>query len=91
MIKLLEDCINDLCYKCGKYEFEYEGACEGCKWYEIKENGYRATKKNKMSMKELAEDMKFWCESGEGCDNCSVCYEGYCEVGSPCEWILREV
>jgi len=32
----LQDCINELCYKCGKYEHEYEGACDGCKWEALK-------------------------------------------------------
>lgn len=30
--KKLARCINELCLYCGKYEREYEGACDGCEW-----------------------------------------------------------
>ena len=30
------DAVNELCLKCGKYELEHEGACDGCKWLELK-------------------------------------------------------
>lgn len=33
---LLENCVNTLCETCGKYEFEYEGACDGCRWLAIR-------------------------------------------------------
>ena len=36
----LRDCINELCYKCGKYHEAYAGACDGCRWLEMKE-GFR--------------------------------------------------
>lgn len=28
----LKDCVNELCYRCGKYQNEHLGACSGCKW-----------------------------------------------------------
>jgi len=28
----LNDCVNELCYVCNKYENEHEGACDGCRW-----------------------------------------------------------
>lgn len=91
MKEILEECIDELCCQCGKYENEYQGSCDDCKWYQIKSNNYSLDKKNKFSMMELAEEMKFFCESGDGCEDCPVYFEGYCEIGSPCEWILREV
>jgi len=33
----LRDCVNELCYKCGRYQHEHEGACDGCRWKAIKE------------------------------------------------------
>ena len=24
--------VNELCYMCGKYKQEHEGACRGCRW-----------------------------------------------------------
>lgn len=32
----LIDIINELCLKCGKYVNEHEGACDGCKYLEMK-------------------------------------------------------
>lgn len=26
------DCVNELCLKCGQYHREHEGACDGCRW-----------------------------------------------------------
>ena len=26
------DAVNELCYKCGSYRQEHEGACDGCRW-----------------------------------------------------------
>ena len=28
----LKDCVNELCLKCMKYQYEHEGACDGCRW-----------------------------------------------------------
>lgn len=28
----LNDCVNELCLKCGQYRREHEGACDGCRW-----------------------------------------------------------
>ena len=36
----LHDCVNELCYQCGKYHNAYNGACSGCRWLEVKE-GFR--------------------------------------------------
>ena len=27
-----KDCVNELCLKCMKYQYEHEGACDGCRW-----------------------------------------------------------
>lgn len=32
----LKTCANELCFKCGKYEFEYQGACNGCRWLPVR-------------------------------------------------------
>jgi len=34
--EMLLDCVNELCLFCRKYEWEHDGACEGCKWYKVK-------------------------------------------------------
>ena len=26
------DCLNELCLKCGNYQQEHKGACDGCRW-----------------------------------------------------------
>lgn len=36
----LYDCVNYLCFKCGDYQREHEGACKGCRWLDVKE-GFR--------------------------------------------------
>ena len=36
----LKDCVNELCYQCGKYHTAYEGSCDGCRWLKVKE-GFR--------------------------------------------------
>ena len=28
----LKDCANELCYQCGSYKHQHEGACDGCRW-----------------------------------------------------------
>lgn len=35
---LLEDCVNELCQKCGRYGNEHLGACDGCKWLRVREH-----------------------------------------------------
>lgn len=32
----LNDCVNELCYRCGDYKEEYLGRCNGCKWRVIR-------------------------------------------------------
>ena len=32
----LKDCVNELCLQCGKYKFEYQGACEDCRWLPVR-------------------------------------------------------
>lgn len=32
----LKDCVNELCLKCGNYHESYLGACDGCRWHEMK-------------------------------------------------------
>ena len=33
---LLQEAGNELCYKCGDYRMEHEGACNGCRWRYVK-------------------------------------------------------
>lgn len=33
----LQDCVNELCLKCGAYHESYLGACDGCRWKTVKE------------------------------------------------------
>lgn len=35
----LRDCVNELCLKCGQYRREHDGACNGCRWKEVRHNG----------------------------------------------------
>ena len=32
----LTDCRNELCLKCGDYRREHEGACNGCRWKDVR-------------------------------------------------------
>ena len=32
----LKNCTNELCMKCGKYKNDHLGACDGCKWKDVK-------------------------------------------------------
>ena len=32
----LKDCVNELCYQCGKYHTAFEGSCDGCRWLDVK-------------------------------------------------------
>lgn len=34
----LKDCVNELCLKCGAYHESYVGACDGCRWKQVKED-----------------------------------------------------
>jgi len=34
--KELKDCVNELCYRCGDYKQEHNGACDGCRWKEVR-------------------------------------------------------
>ena len=33
---LLQEAGNELCYRCGNYKREFEGACNGCRWRYVK-------------------------------------------------------
>lgn len=33
------DCVNELCHKCGSYREEHLGACDGCRWKDVRRNG----------------------------------------------------
>ena len=35
-----KDCVNELCYQCGKYREQHLGACDGCRWKEVKDGFY---------------------------------------------------
>ena len=37
----LRDCVNELCLKCGNYREDHLGACNGCRWKEVKHGFYR--------------------------------------------------
>lgn len=32
LLKEYKDCVNELCYECGHYKQEHEGACADCRW-----------------------------------------------------------
>lgn len=32
----LKNCANELCMKCGKYRNDHLGACDSCKWRDVK-------------------------------------------------------
>lgn len=34
--QLVTELINELCLKCGRYQEEHNGACDGCKWLGFK-------------------------------------------------------
>jgi len=98
MQNLLLDCIDELCLKCGKYETEYEGSCDGCKWHKIK-NGKRTSSDD--AMKDMAEDLKYNCRTNtcreSGYDEYGNEYVSYtcpfyinetCVLGEPAEWDL---
>lgn len=33
----LKTCRNELCLYCGKYHDRHKGACDGCRWFHLKE------------------------------------------------------
>ena len=41
----LKNCLNELCYRCGEYRREHLGACEGCRWKELKDKMRQETQK----------------------------------------------
>ena len=36
----LKDCVNELCLQCGRYKEAHKGACDECRWLNVKE-GFR--------------------------------------------------
>ena len=36
LLKDYKDCVNELCYECGQYKQEHEGACDGCRWLKVR-------------------------------------------------------
>lgn len=34
----LTDCVNELCYRCGQYKKAHDGACNGCRWLQVKKD-----------------------------------------------------
>ena len=34
--KELRRCVNELCLRCGRYDEEHLGACNGCRWNDLK-------------------------------------------------------
>lgn len=59
MLKLLADCIDELCLKCGRYENQHEGSCDHCKWFAIK-SGDRKKKMDQILL-DSADDIKYHC------------------------------
>ena len=39
----LKDCVNELCYQCGQYRHEHEGACDGCRWKPLRHRDWSAS------------------------------------------------
>lgn len=37
---LAHECANELCYRCGTYQREHMGACEGCRWLEVRHGNF---------------------------------------------------
>ena len=35
----LRDCVNELCYKCGRCREEHLGACDSCRWKDVRHGG----------------------------------------------------
>ena len=63
MEELLQECVDELCLHCGKYINEHEGACEGCKWYSVKNGEF---KRNRDAMQDCVEDLIVNCS----CEDC---------------------
>lgn len=38
MLRNLRDCVNELCLRCGSYREEHLGACDGCRWKQVRED-----------------------------------------------------
>ena len=64
MRKELHDAINELCLECGKYEYDYMGDCDGCRWYEIKEHRMMKPQTHDDAMRDIVDDLMDLC-SGE--------------------------
>ena len=37
---MLKQCVNELCYQCGKYQQEHNGACDGCIYKNVRGSQY---------------------------------------------------
>lgn len=99
MEDLLMDCVSELCLKCGKYETEHEGSCDGCKWYQLKTDGY---KRNVDTMLVIADDLIVNCEAEEcyrieidedGTEHKYPCCpfldrDGGCKINDPSSWMI---
>ena len=35
----LHDCVNELCQQCGQYRQEHKGACDDCRWKDVRHHG----------------------------------------------------
>lgn len=38
--KLAKECANELCLRCGDYQREHLGACEGCRWKAVRHGDF---------------------------------------------------
>ena len=81
----LHRCINELCYQCGKYEMEHEGACEGCEWFPKK---YEPIKSNDELMRDMADDLMFHCET-RGCYDEDEDGHGHIWYRNPCPFLEK--
>lgn len=39
MESTLRDCVNELCHQCGQYRQEHKGACDDCRWKDVRHHG----------------------------------------------------
>lgn len=100
MKQLLLDCVDELCLKCGKYENEHEGACDGCKWFAIKNGGH--AEKYEQFLLNAAYDIQTNCD---GCcqhiatddygqeyikHQCPFfrAWDQTCLIGEPSSWLI---
>lgn len=100
MLKLLEECIDELCLKCGRYENQHEGSCDHCKWFATK-NGDRKKKYDQVLL-DCADDIKYHCENSccqthahdeygdEYVSYTCPFWNGICVLDVPANWNIKK-